>query len=142
MRLATPIIAALAAAGCAGPAAYQEMTDEKQQVYLEGVARGIESGFRVSAGKIATIKTISADAARDMISLEIKFTPPQVERAPYDAVMKMRNQVFEQMCNKSPSKGLIDNGVSLRVELKKPSGMTMTNVALSSGACAPYRKGK
>jgi hypothetical protein len=140
MRIAAAIAVALAAAGCAGPASYQEMTDENQQAYLEGVARGIEAGFKASAGKIATIKTISGDAARDMISLEIKFTPPQVERAPYDAVMKMRNQVFEQMCNKSPAKGLIDNGVSLRVELKKPSGMTMTNVALSSNACSPYRK--
>ena len=142
MRARSLLLVALAATGCAGPASYPEMTDEKQQAYLEDVARGIESGFRVSAGNVATIKTLSADAARDLISVEIRFTPPQIERASYEAIAKMRAQVFEQMCNKSPARQLMDNGVHLRVEMKKPSGMTMTNVELSSGACAPYQPKK
>lgn len=117
---------------------YANASEERQQKFLDGVAKGFQSGFRRSAKGLAEIERIKADAVYDTISVDIRFRDKNTERANGYQVEAFRKSVFTENCALFDSKKLLDAGVKMKIRMKRPSGGVLTNLAFDSAACKPY----
>lgn len=119
---------------------YKSAPEERQQKYLENVVKGFERGFEATAGDIAVIERISANAQWDSISVDVRFTQKTVESATADQIENFRNFNYKQTCGYFAEKSLFDQGVTLKMRVKRPSGAALTNFTVNEESCAPYRK--
>jgi hypothetical protein len=126
------LIAAGAIAACsAATADYQSMSPEKQQAHLDSVAKGIKAGFPATAGGVAQITYLTADADADIIALDMKITDSRAENASYAQAEKMKQTMQEQSCVNSAVRDLFKIGVTLKLRILRPSGANLATVSLS-----------
>jgi len=119
---------------------YKSAPEERQQKYLEGIAKGFEKGFNATAGGAAVIERISANADHDMISVEVRFTKKEVEKATADQIEDFRQFTYKRNCGYFADNALFDKGVTLKMRMKRPSGGVLTNFTINEEGCEPYRK--
>ncbi len=119
---------------------YKAASQERQQKYLEGVVKGFEKSFSATAGGAAIIERASANAQWDTISIDVRFTKKEVETATAEQIEDFRRFIYQQNCSYFAEKSLFDQGVTLRMRMKRPSGAVLTNFTVSDEGCEPYRK--
>jgi hypothetical protein len=147
--MSKPVIVFCAAAGlltvvavaALGPALnfdYADASEERQQKFLDGVAKGFEAGFKRSARGSAEIERIKSDAVYDTISVDIRFKDPNAEHANGYQVEAFRKSVYTENCRLFASRKLLEAGVKMKLRIKRPSGGILTNLAFDSAACKPY----
>ena len=140
-----PIIGGMVFAGAAtltsgGSLDYSSSTEERQQKYLEDIARGFEAGFKATAGRNAEIKRISANPDADAISVDIQFLRKDVERATPKAIESFRKEIYTKQCGFLAKRGVLEQGISIRMRMTKPSGAPLTNFNVSASTCERYLK--
>lgn len=119
---------------------YATATEERQQKYLDNIARGFSAGFNATSGGSATIKRISANASADVISVDIQFTKKEVETATASAVENFRQFVYKNECAWLEKNDVLEKGVSIKIRMTKPSGSVLTNFNINDEACSAYIK--
>ncbi len=130
----------LAAAACGAPANYSTADEDSQQQYLDRFAKGFEQGFKMTARGQAEIENISTNAQYDSVSVDIRFLPSNVERATTQELVAFRKIIFEKNCNFGPQRALFEQGVTLKVRMKKPSGSALASYDLNKSSCASHFK--
>lgn len=125
-----------------GPAKlqYADSSEERQQQRLENIANGFRAGYAVTSGGHSEITRITADAERDLVAVDIRFTNKLVEHAGYNEVSAFREGVLKHACAFLDKKGVISEGVTMKLRMTKPSGARLTDISLSEEGCAPYLK--
>ncbi|MEK7264695.1 MAG: hypothetical protein AAB227_01225 [Pseudomonadota bacterium] len=119
---------------------YKSASEERQQHYLDGLAKGFERGFAASSGKAAVIERVSANAQWDTISVDVRFTQQTVESATADQIEDFRRFYYKQNCSFFAEKSLFEQEITLKMRVKRPSGSILTNFTVNEQNCAPYRK--
>lgn len=138
-----PIVGALmfAAMGTTEDASfdYAAASEIRQQKYLERIAGDFEQGFAAAAGG-AVIERISASAEWDAISVDVRLTKMEVETATAEQIENFRDFAYKRNCAYFAEKALFDQGVTLKMRIKRPSGAALTTFAVNGESCDPYRK--
>lgn len=119
---------------------YAAASESRQQKYLDGVVKGFGRGFAATAGGAAFIERISADAGRDLISVDVRFRKKEVEHATADQIEDFRAYIYKGNCGYLAENAFLEQGVTLKMRIKRPSGAILTSFAVNKEACAPYRK--
>ena len=119
---------------------YETASEERQQKYLDGVAKGFEKGFSATVGRAAVIERISANAEWDTISVDVRFTKKDVEKATADQIEDFRKFIYRRNCSYFAERALFNQGITLKMRMKRPSGAVLTNFTVNEEGCAPYRK--
>lgn len=119
---------------------YATASERRQQKYLDGVVKGFERGFIATAGGAAFIERIGADAGRDMISVDVRFRKKEVETATADQIGDFRAYIYKENCRYFAENAFLEQGVTLKMRIRRPSGAILTSFAVNAEACAPYRK--
>ena len=117
---------------------YANEPESRQQKKLENIAKGFEIGFKTTSRGMAEINRIRADAETDTISVDIRFIRADVEHAPANAIAEFRREVYKNNCAFLDNKSLLDEGVTLRIRMTKPSGSALTNFTINKDGCRPY----
>lgn len=117
---------------------YRAAPEERQQKYLDGIAKGFEKGFNATAGGAAIIERIGADAQSDMISVEVRFTKTEVENATADQIEDFRQFTYQQDCSYFADNALFEKGITLKMRMKRPSGAVLTNFTVTEDGCRPF----
>jgi hypothetical protein len=136
------ISAAIIAAAACGAATvdYAEQSEEIQQQRLDRFASGFKAGFNATSRGQAEIERMTANAAWDSVTADIRFKPANVEQASLEDLAAFRKYLFDKSCNFAPQRSLFEQGVSLKLRLKKPSGSTLANYELNQKNCTPHYK--
>lgn len=121
---------------------YRGQSEQDQQRFLDGVAKGFSDGFAVSAGDQAKITYLTASAANDTIAADIKFANPAIEQINGVATENLRKQLFSQYCNYLAGEKLNDSGVTLKLRLMRPSGAPITTVLFNEATCAAHKSAR
>lgn len=119
---------------------YKSASEERQQKYLDGIASGFERGFNATAGGAAIIERIDASADRDTISVEVRFTKKEVEKATADQIEDFRQFTYNRNCGYFAENALFEKGITLKMRMKRPSGAVLTNFTVNEDSCELYRK--
>ena len=119
---------------------YASATEERQQKYLDNIAKGFAAGFNATSGGAATIKRISANASADAISVDIQFTKKEVEYATARAVDDFRQFVYKHECAWLEQNAVLEKGVAVKIRMTKPSGSILTNFNINEDTCAAHIK--
>lgn len=136
-----PIVGALiiAAMGTTRSFDYAAASEDLQQRYLVKIARGFERNFSAAVGDNAIVERISADARRDAISVEARFAKTEIETATADQVEDFRSFAHRRSCAWFAERALFDQGVTLKMRIKRPSGAVLTAFTVDREGCEPYR---
>ena len=119
---------------------YAAASEIRQQKYLDRIAKGFERGFTSTAGGGAVIERIGASAEWDAISVDVRLTKKEVETATADQIEDFRSFAYKRNCAYFPEKALFDQGVTLKMRIKRPSGAALTTFTVNGDGCEPYRK--
>jgi hypothetical protein len=119
---------------------YADAPEERQQKTLDNIAKGFEGGFNATSGGHAVIKRISANAQTDTISVDIQFKKQEVKYAGASAINEFRDFVYKHNCSFLNRKSVLQEGVTLKIRMTKPSGSALTNFTISEANCQPYLK--
>ena len=119
---------------------YKSAPEERQQKFLDGVAKGFETRFGATAGRNAVIERISASARWDAISVEVRLTKESAETATADQIENFRAFLYKQNCGYFAEKSLFEQDISLKMRVKRPSGAALTAFTVNEENCAPRRK--
>jgi len=117
---------------------YADAPEDRQQQRLDNIARGFEAGFNATSGDLSVIKRIRASAETDSISIDIQFTKKEIEYAGTGAIQEFRNYVYKYNCAILDKKSVLQEGVTLKIRMTKPSGSVLTNFTINEAACEPY----
>lgn len=117
---------------------YQSATEESQQKFLEGVANGFKTGFRITSGNRAELTRVDADASIDMVSITIQYKEDVAEKATGQQIGMMKNQMLSFGCKHAKKNDMLDKGVTIRFRLKRPSGSQMSGFDVDTEGCQAY----
>ncbi|MEX0645062.1 MAG: hypothetical protein WD076_07115 [Parvularculaceae bacterium] len=120
---------------------YADADEDAQQRYLENTVSGIKTGFSITAGDSAKITRIKADAAFDLIALDIKFHDPRIDHAGYEDIEAFRETAFRQICRDRSVKTVVTKGVSLKLRMLRPNGGSLSTFTFNEESCAPFLVG-
>lgn len=136
-----PIVGALiiAAMGTTRSFDYAAASEDRQRKYLEKIARSFERNFSAAVGDNAIVERISADAHRDAISVEARFAKKEIETATAGQVEDFRSFAYGRSCAWFAERALLDQGVTLKMRIKRPSGAALTAFTVDRESCEPYR---
>ncbi len=120
---------------------YAGASEEAQQRYLDNIATGMKGGFSITAGDSAKITRIKADAAFDVIAMEIKFSDSRIDRVGYEQVEAFRETAYRQICRDRATKVVLDKDVSLKLRMMRPNGSHLSTFTFDTKSCAPFAAG-
>lgn len=118
---------------------YAAASEVRQQKYLERIVGDFERGFAATAGGVV-IERISASAEWDAISVDVRLTKKEVETATAEQIEDFRDFAYERNCAYFAEKAVFDQGVTLKMRIKRPSGAALTTFTVNGESCEPYRK--
>lgn len=117
---------------------YSSAPEERQQRFLEGVARDFERNSRSTFGKSAIIEHISADAQTDAITIEARFKDALVEMATDDQIAELQDFIYARNCGYFTEESLFGKGITLKVRMKRPGGKALASVNADDEGCANF----
>lgn len=138
---AVAVLSLTALAACGGPSAsfdYQTASEERQQKYLDGIANGFKTGFRFTAGNRAELSRLEADASIDMVSITIQYKDDRMEKASGEQIGQMKQLLLKYSCKNAQKSKMLEQGVTMRIRMKRPSGSQMTGFDIDEEGCQGY----
>ncbi len=117
---------------------YANSSEEQQQQYLENVAKGFKTGFLIGAGRTAEITQTFVDAEVDLISFTVTFIDKRVENTPMGHIQKQQRLIANNACAMAEKKKLLENGVTMRIRMYRPSGASIGAVQIDEENCAEF----
>lgn len=111
---------------------------ERKQKFLDGIADGFTTGFKLTAGKRAEVTQVFADASLDLVSVSVQYKDPEVENVSSNMVEKQRQFILKKTCRLAERQKLLENGITFRMRMYKPSGTQMGTIQVDNDACQPY----
>lgn len=138
------LVLAAAAAGAAvlapSPFDYAHAGEASRQHYLDGLAAGFRSGFHASVGRRAQVESLTADARAGLISVDIRLRDARAERLSENEVDAIGDSLGERNCALLGERGLLDDGVAMRIFVKRPSGGALAGFSFDKESCAVYSR--
>ena len=132
------MMASVASVGSSEKFDYVTAEEERQQQYLDNVARGFRGGFKIGAGKSAEITKTFTDASIDMISFSIQLKDEKINDTPYDHIEKQRLVMLKRTCEQAANKKLLEYGITMRMRFYRPGGAQLMAIQVDEGSCARY----
>jgi len=117
---------------------YANAEAEQRQRFLDGIADGFKTGFKLTAGKSAEVTQVFADESVDLVSISIQYRDERINDVPVDFIEKQRLLMTKKGCQLAQKQKILDMGVTMRVRFYKPSGLQMGTVQVDEDACDQY----
>ena len=131
-------VASVGGSNGSGKFDYLTADEERQQKYLENVARGFRGGFTIGAGNSAEITQTFTDASIDMISFSILLKGERINDTPFDHIEKQRLLMLKKTCQQAANKKLLEYGITMRMRFFRPGGDKLMAIQVDEGSCAKY----
>lgn len=117
---------------------YASMDEAQQQEYLDKIVKGFAFAKWLNIGGPLKLSQTFADASLDVVSISYKITDPRIERVNASQIQKVRLQLTKSVCTLRPMQMVIEQGVTLRIRVVRPSGAPIMTAQLDKGSCRKY----